>query len=81
MRDPAGGTALTVGLLVLGGVQILNIGLAVIVTVGGLAGLARCLLVGDHGHRLLHAGSVVAATAAVVMSFALPVGYLPCLHV
>ena len=85
MRDPAGGTALTVGLLVLGGVQILNIGLAVelgvIAAVGGLAGLARCLLVGDHGHRLLHAGSVVAATAAVVMSFALPVGYLPWLHV
>lgn len=43
MRDPAGGTSLAVGLLVLGGVQILNIGLAVelgvIAAVGGVVGL------------------------------------------
>lgn len=85
MRDPAGGTSLAVGLLVLGAVQILNIGLAVelgvIAALGGLAGLVRCLLFGNHGHWLVHTGAVVAATTAVVMSFALPVGYLPWLHV
>ncbi|MEU4091563.1 hypothetical protein [Streptomyces sp. NPDC026673] len=84
MHDGAGGTSLAVGLGVLGGVQIVNIGLAVelgiIAALGGLGGLVRCLLFGDYGHWLVHTAAVVAATTGVVMSFALPVGYLPWLH-
>ncbi|MFE0632723.1 hypothetical protein ACFW3D_37940 [Streptomyces sp. NPDC058864] len=85
MRDWAGGTSLATGLAVLGAVQILNTGLAVelgvIAALGGLAGLLRCLLFGNHGHWPVHVGAVVAGTAGVVMSFALPVGYLPWLRV
>lgn len=85
MRDWAGGAPLAVGLGALSTVQILNIGLAVelgiIAALGGMAGLLRCLLFGDYGHWFVHVSAVVTATAGVVMSFALPVGYLPWQHV
>ncbi|MGW3248432.1 hypothetical protein [Streptomyces sp. NPDC001070] len=85
MRDWAAGTSLAVGVGVMSTVQIVNIGLAaelgIIAVLCGLGGLVRCLLFGKYGHWLVHTSAVVTGTAGAVMSFALPVGYLPWQHV